>query len=230
MPAPVSATRSRSIAASAPAARDGHAAARRACAGGRSRRGSRRPRGSGPGRTETSGRSSGASAASVTLGAGRGRRERRDHLAARGRPRSVGSGWSGSVPPSASASVRRSSTSRSITRVSSTIAARCASSAGWTPSTIASRLPRMTASGVRSSWLTSARSERRSRSSASSRSGHRVERVDQIADAPADPRVGRLDPGAVVAGLDGPRRLHQPVQRPPGPPQAAPRRAGPRPR
>ena len=65
--------------------------------------------------------------------------------------------------------MRRSSTSRERIFVSSRIASRWASSAGCTPSTSASRFPCTTERGVRSSWLTSARSRRRCSSPASSR-------------------------------------------------------------
>ena len=108
--------------------------------------------------------------------------------------------------------------SRRMTRVSSSTASRCAGSAGWTPSIIASRSPAMTVSGVRSSWLTSARSRRRWRSSAVQPLDHRVEAARQVADRSASP-ARACRPGRVVAGLDPRRRVDQPVQAARGPAQ-----------
>ncbi len=85
-------------------------------------------------------------------------------------PGSTRSRCSRSTPASAVERVCRSSSNRDITAVSSRTGARCASSAGYRPSSIPSTLPRITDSGVRSSWATSASRPRRCASLASSRS------------------------------------------------------------
>ncbi len=81
------------------------------------------------GSTSMIGRSSGVSAVTVTpTASAAGRNDRA--TSPRSRSGSVGSGWSGRVPASESATVRRSSMRRSSTRVSSRIGARWAASAG----------------------------------------------------------------------------------------------------
>lgn len=84
-------------------------------------------------------------------------------------PTSICSLCSCSASASASASVRRSSTRTSRERVAASTGRNCSASAAYTPSMIPSACPRMTVIGVRSSWATSARTERRRASSASSR-------------------------------------------------------------
>ena len=115
--------------------------------------------------------------------------------------RSVGSRWRASRPASVWVSVRRSSTSRVRTRVSSRIDSRCSRSGSWTPSRIASTLPWTTASGVRSSWLTSASRRPPLGLARLEPAGHRVEAADEVADGSRRPdRDG--DPHGVVALLD----------------------------
>ena len=71
---------------------------------------------------------------------------------------STSSRWSGSAPASASESVRRSSSRRSITVVSARSGARWASSRGWIAVEHRFDVSTDDRSGVRSSWVTSARS------------------------------------------------------------------------
>ena len=112
------------------------------------------------------------------------------------------------MPASARASVRRSSTSPVSIRISSTAAARCASSVGWTPSIIASSSPCRTASGVRSSWLTSASRVRRCRSSSSSRAAIALKAWTSDLQLARTAAVAR-HPSRVVAGLQASGRLDQ---------------------
>src|SRR5919106_446279 len=83
---------------------------------------------------------------------------------------STGSRCSRRAPASAVERVSRSSSRRDITRLSSSTGSRWARSAWYTPSRIPSMLPRITDSGVRSSWARSARRSRRWCSAARSRS------------------------------------------------------------
>ena len=81
---------------------------------------------------------------------------------------------------------------------------------------MASTLPWMTASGVRSSWLTSASSRRRCVLVDLEARRHGVERADEIAQL-ARAAVDLRDAGRVVAGLDPTGRLDERIQRRPNP-------------
>ncbi len=140
MPRPVSRTVEPDPAVSVDAA-DRDPATGRACGAGRWRRGSRGPRGSGPGRCRGSaGRRRSASSASTPAASARGSNER-THIRRSAASGSVGSRWRASVPASDRASVRRSSMSRSSTRVSSRIGAEMRRVRRVDAVEIASRLP-----------------------------------------------------------------------------------------
>ena len=137
-------------------------------------------------------------------------KDRRDIAERAGRGRSARGGAAASRPPTGRPSEGRRRAARG--RVSRRGSGRGApSSAGWTPSRIASTLPWITASGVRSSWLTSASSVRRCSSSASSRAAI-------VLKPRASSRTGRAaatglgDPDGVVAVLDPARRVDQLVE------------------
>ena len=147
----------------------------------------------------------------VDAPADRRRRDRRDRVADEHGDRTPARGCRASRPASPRASVRRSSTSRSSVRVWSMSISRWASSRGWIPSSWASISARSTVSGVRSSWLTSARNRRREVSEASSRAAIVVERPAERAHGP---RARRPHAGVVVAVADALGALEQLGHRP----------------
>ena len=110
--------------------------------------------------------------------------------------------------------------SRSMTRVSSRIAARCCASAGWTPSTIASRLPEITRQ--RRPQLVAHVGEQRLALALIDLEplDHRVEAPHELPDR-AQATLGDVDADRVVAVLDPPRRVDERVERPGTPPQPA---------
>ena len=71
----------------------------------------------------------------------------------------------------------------------------------------------MTANGVRSSWLTSARSSSTLALVDLEPGDHRVEAGDELADRAKAP-FRRPDPDGVVAGLYPPGRLDESIERP----------------
>jgi hypothetical protein len=75
--------------------------------------------------------------------------------------------------------------------VAATIGAMCSSSGGFTPSAIASAWLRMTVSGVRSSWVMSASTDRRRVSSDSSRALIALKARARERTSPG-PRIGTL--------------------------------------
>ena len=94
--------------------------------------------------------------------------------------------------------MRRSSSRRSMTWASARIGDTWSSSIGWTPSSIASRPPAMTVSGVRSSWVTSASSARRSSRDRSRRSAIALNEAVRPRTGPG-PRGRTRTPGSPSA-------------------------------